>query len=197
MEEISIYNLIITLLTTLIGTAFGGIVTLFVNKKYEVSKLRLNNVNEMSKAVTPLLQDYMRALQAVLAFLNANEFREETYEQKEIEVAMGTALHELNIMVNVYEIELSPMLDFYENLLIRSKEFIDSFSKKDIINDDRSYYLEFMPKVNELIDMVATFSEEISEIKRKMMKGRLKKYWKKDIYKDEKKNRINYNNNHK
>ena len=79
---------------------------------------------------------------------------------------MGTALHELNIMVNVYEIELSPMLDFYENLLIRSKEFIDSFSKKDIINDDRSYYLEFMPKVNELIDMVATFSEEISEIKR-------------------------------
>ncbi|MCB7305405.1 hypothetical protein NE683_02745 [Bariatricus massiliensis] len=197
MEEISIYNLIITLLTTLIGTAFGGIVTLFVNKKYEVSKLRLNNVNEMSKAVTPLLQDYMRALQAVLAFLNANEFREETYEQKEIEVAMGTALHELNIMVNVYEIELSPMLDFYENLLIRSKEFIDSFSKKDIINDDRSYYLEFMPKVNELIDMVATFSEEISEIKRKMMKGRLKKYWKKDIYKDEKKNRINYHNNHK
>lgn len=151
----------------------------------------------MSKAVTPLLQDYMRALQAVLAFLNANEFREETYEQKEIEVAMGTALHELNIMVNVYEIELSPMLDFYENLLIRSKEFIDSFSKKDIINDDRSYYLEFMPKVNELIDMVATFSEEISEIKRKMMKGRLKKYWKKDIYKDEKKNRINYHNNHK
>lgn len=98
MEEISIYNLIITLLTTLIGTAFGGIVTLFVNKKYEVSKLRLNNVNEMSKAVTPLLQDYMRALQAVLAFLNANEFREETYEQKEIEVAMGTALHELNII---------------------------------------------------------------------------------------------------
>lgn len=197
MEEISIYNLIITLLTTLIGTAFGGIVTLFVNKKYEVSKLRLNNVNEMSKAVTPLLQDYMRALQAVLAFLNANEFREETYEQKEIEVAMGTALHELNIMVNVYEIELSPMLDFYENLLIRSKEFIDSFSTKDIINDDRSYYLEFMPKVNELIDMVATFSEEISEIKRKMMNGRLKKYWKKDIYKDEKKNRINYHNNHK
>ena len=32
MEEISIYNLIITLLTTLIGTAFGGIVTPFVTK---------------------------------------------------------------------------------------------------------------------------------------------------------------------
>ena len=49
MEEINIYNLLITFLTTIVGTVFGGIVTLMVNKKFEIARLRLNNIDEMSK----------------------------------------------------------------------------------------------------------------------------------------------------
>lgn len=104
----------------------------------------------------------------------------------------GNSLNEVNAAVNIYEIELSDMLDFYENLLMKSKEFIEEFEKVDIINDDKSYYLKFLPQAKVLIDIVATFSEEVSELKRKMLNGKLNKYWKKDIYKEEKKNRINY-----
>ena len=192
MEEINIYNLLITFLTTIVGTVFGGIVTLLVNKKFEIARLRLNNIDEMSKTIAPLLQNYIGVLNSVCEFLEANEYREEICKQDAIVMLFGNSLNEVNAAVNIYEIELSDMLDFYENLLMKSKEFIEEFEKVDIINDDKSYYWKFLPQAKVLIDMVATFSEEVSELKRKMLNGKLNKYWKKDIYKEEKKNRINY-----
>ena len=192
MEEINIYNLLITFLTTIVVTVFGGIVTLLVNKKFEIARLRLNNIDEMSKTIAPLLQNYIGVLNSVCEFLEANEYREEICKQDDIVMLFGNSLNEVNAAVNIYEIELSDMLDFYENLLMKSKEFIEEFEKVDIINDDKSYYWKFLPQAKVLIDMVATFSEEVSELKRKMLNGKLNKYWKKDIYKEEKKNRINY-----
>lgn len=192
MEEINIYNLLITFLTTIVGTVFGGIVTLLVNKKFEIARLRLNNIDEMSKTIAPLLQNYIGVLNSVCEFLEANEYREEICKQDDLVRLFGNSLNEVNAAVNIYEIELSDMLDFYENLLMKSKGFIEEFEKTDIINDDKSYYWKFLPQAKILIDMVATFSEEVSELKRKMLNGKLNKYWKKDIYKEEKKNRINY-----
>ena len=46
MRNIDFMSIIITLFTTVIGTMFGGIVTLTVNKRFEIDKLRLNNIDE-------------------------------------------------------------------------------------------------------------------------------------------------------
>lgn len=46
MRNIDFMSIIITLFTTVIGTMFGGIVTLTVNKRFEIEKLRLNNIDE-------------------------------------------------------------------------------------------------------------------------------------------------------
>lgn len=178
MEEINIYNLLITFLTTIVGTVFGGIVTLLVNKKFEIARLRLNNIDEMSKIIAPLLQNYIGVLNSVCEVLEANEYREEICKQDDIVMLFGNSLNEVNAAVNIYEIELSDMLEFYENLLMKSKEFIEEFEKVDIINDDKSYYWKFLPQAKILVDMVATFSEEVSELKRKMLNGKLNRYWK-------------------
>ena len=84
------------------------------------------------------------------------------------------------------------MLDFYEKLLKSSQILLDDLSKIELIEDDASYYIKFINRIERLIDMVATFGEEVSELKLKMLNGKTNKYWKKDIYKNEKKSRINY-----
>ena len=153
------------------------------------------------------MEDWAKRLDGFLEF-NGNEiltdagknsakqaklYAETEYEKYQIvHDRIDVYKRQVNAAVNIYEIELSDMLDFYENLLMKSKEFIEEFEKVDIINDDKSYYWKFLPQAKVLIDMVATFSEEVSELKRKMLNGKLNKYWKKDIYKEEKKNRINY-----
>lgn len=192
MDKTYVYNFIINFLITVAGTMLGGIVTLIVNKKFEIARLRINNINEMSKEIIPLLQRYVGVLNTVCEFLEANEYREEIYKQDDLINALRTHLNELNLAVNIYEVELSNMLDFYDNLLVENEKFIEEFSSIDIINSERSYYYRFMMWIEKNRDMVVTFSEEISELKLEMLNGRYKKYWKKDIYKEEKKTRINY-----
>lgn len=42
-----------------------------------------------------------------------NEFDEEIYKQNDIVILFGNSLNEINAAVNIYEIELSNMLDFW------------------------------------------------------------------------------------
>ena len=192
MRNMDFMSIIITLFTTVIGTIFGGIVTLTVNKRFEIEKLRLNNIDEMTKTITPLLQEYMCILNSIDVFINTENCSLERHRQAEIIIALQEVLNKLNSAINVYEIELSNMLDFYEKLLKSSQILLDDLSKIELIEDDASYYIKFINRIERLIDMVATFGEEVSELKLKMLNGKTNKYWKKDIYKNEKKSRINY-----
>ena len=180
-------NFITTLAATLIGTCFGGVVTLYVNKKFEYSRIRMNNINDMKNDVSPATRNYMGALKSIEAFLEANELREKLCEQSDLINLVEKSLFEFNMAVDTYEIELSSMLDFHENILIESAKFLELFKSYDILNDVQTHIFELMPPLHKLMDMVATFSEEVSEIKRLMLCGKVDKYWKKDIFEKEKK----------
>lgn len=165
---------------------------MIVNKKFEITRIRINNVNDMKNEVAPALQRYVRALKSTRDFLLANEFYERVAEQKDIISELENSLAEVNEKVDTYEIELSSMLDFHELLLQRSFLLLDKLKEVDIAEDEQSYLWELENDLARLVDMVATFNEEVSEIKRNMLRGNVKPYWRKDIFAKEKTNRIDY-----
>lgn len=192
IETKEIINLIMTMVSTAVGAVLGGIVTLIVNKKFEITRITINNVNDMKNDVTPALQRYVRALKSTRDFLLANEFYEKTAEQKDIVSELENSLAEVNEKVDTYEIELSSMLDFHELLLQNSFVLLNKLKEVDIAEDEQSYFGELKRDLDRLVDMVATFSEEVSEIKRNMLRGNVKPYWRKDIFAKEKTDRIDY-----
>lgn len=192
IETKDIITLIMTMVSTAVGAVLGGIVTLIVNKKFEITRIRINNVNDMKNEVTPALQRYVRALTSTRDFLLANEFYERVAEQKDIVSELENSLAAVNEKVDTYELELSSMLDFHELLLRNSFLLLAKLKDVDIVEDEQSYFGELEGDITILVDMVATFSEEVSEIKRNMLKGNVKPYWKKDVFAREKIDRVNY-----
>lgn len=191
MSNHEILNFIMTILSTFVGAIMGGLVTLIVSKKFEIERIRINNINDMKNEITPALQQYMRELKALREFMFTNEFSKKISEQKKVLQELENALFVLNQKVDTYEIELSNMLDFFELLLKRSFELIEELNEQDIIEDEQQYILKFETDLDVLVDMVATFNEEVAEIKRNMLKGKIRNYWRKDIFEKEKKNRVN------
>lgn len=169
----------LTLVSTMIGAIFGGMITLIVNRRFEIDRLRINNIIEMHRLITPEIQKCQKALGIANRFLNDIKQHESMYKQEQVLDELRASFFDFNQQMNNYEIELSMFLDEYEHTVALFITFISSFAGNDMKKtDDVDILIEC---VEVLCDKLATLSEDISEYKRQTLCGKKYRYWSKPL----------------
>lgn len=174
-----INDFILTLIGTLIGAVFGGMITLKVNRTFELERLRINNVIEMHKSILPRIEECQKALGIVQSYFESNEENDKD-EMEETDVikhdlakkAFEDAFFLLNTEVNNYEIELSMFLSQYDELLKEVLKYKAVLQTYDNCNWTIEEFLAIRYGCTNIVDKLATLSEDISEYKRRILCGK-------------------------
>lgn len=185
----SILDVVIEFIKIFMPTLVGGLVTIWASRRFEFHRLRINNINDMHKVVLPAIQDMLKVLGKTSYVLKTLHRKEQANDLSAIVNNLQEGMFNFNSVIDSYEIELSGFLDQHEVFLALSAQIImmlDNRVKKANIlakEVDSSYESE-LKILNMLSEILISLSEDVTELTRDALNGKVHKYWKKKLKPD-------------